>query len=1299
MQDSLGFVWIGSEYGISRFDGIDFDAFRPAADHPGGIPPDDIFAIAEERSGHLWLGLKQEGLIFFDAIHETVQLFQYSDTDPHTLSHNAVRCLLKTTPGIWIGTVNGLNLMERVAGKVQFTRFLLDLEILCLLQWNENTLLAGTNHGLFEINLTTLEMKKWKEFPRQDQKVAALSIMPDQRIALGIQGEGIFQLNMETQAWTAIKDCHRLHFQALSYGLGNRLWATGDWGIGHWNPENGRWQEIEGLSTERAYALFHDRYGNLFAGTDNFVYRIRLETKGIVHTPPEYVKRIALSRTYRMTAQNRIWVAAEKEVMVFDSVHSRENISYQEFELPEIKQIQGAFSLCEEPDKGLWLGTTQQGLVLYDGEKVRFFFDRSSADSVVSKYRVADILIDQTNRFWLGSWGGGLFQVVRDGKGDPESLIRYTHNPADSLSLPHNTVRCIIEDGKGRIWIGTGGGGLARFYPEKGTFKRYLQKNPHTGMEQVIEVIHIIEDPRDHSLWLGTDIGLVHIEVDSDEKITVFTQKDGLPGDNVATLTMDQHYRLWLGIYGGICSFDPLSRQVLRYPELPATEMCGHGAYTDPEGTVYFAAIEHNMGFHPDSFHIDINPPEIRLTRLSMLGEEVTVSQAKKDGSFLLKKALPYLSEMQFPYNQKIIQISFAGLGKGNLISVRYEYQLEGLAPSWIQLDPGQRTISLNGLAPGTYTLHLRASNAYGIWAKSTYDWPITILPPWYRTIWAYLVYLLLALAIVWTIYQTWRERVQMRNQLEREKFEKDQLAKVDQLKSRFFSNISHEFRTPLTLILGPVKQLLDQPERPEEERILLAMMHRNGNRLRDLINQILDINQLESHQMPLKTEAGNLLQHFRYLAAAFESLAYQKNLNYQYIIPEQTLHFFYDRDKLEKIVNNLLSNAFKFTPSGGSIRFTATEIPQHNQQHSQWVIQVTDTGSGIADDQLQRIFDRYYQVDDSATRRQEGSGIGLTLTKELVELMGGEIVVESKSGNGTIFTVRLPLEQAPPEAMEVPLAEELEMAPVTLSNSESVNPEAQEAEKPMILIVEDHPDMRQFIQSGLSDFYQITTASNGREGLSIASKTIPDLVISDVMMPEMDGFEFCHKLKQQETTSHIPVVMLTARVGVDSIVEGYDTGADAYLTKPFESRELKAVVDNLILQRQKLREAFGKVTKVEPGKMNITPVDVQFLQRVQEYLEVKYADSGLSAESFAEAMNMSRMQLHRKLKALLDQSAGDLIRSFRLGKAKYLLEQSGFTVAEIAFQVGFEDPGYFGRVFKTQMGETPASYAEKFQQ
>ena len=926
---------------------------------------------------------------------------------------------------------------------------------------------------------------------------------------------------------------------------------------------------------------------------------------------------------------------------------------------------------------------------MYDEKGVHFFFDSAQEDSVLSRFRIAEILIDNKGRFWLGSWGGGLFQVIRDKKGNPDSLIRYHHKINDALSLPHNSIRCIVEDKKGRIWIGTGGGGLVLFHPETGTFTRFLQKNPYTEANQIIEVIHIVVDTTDHSLWLGTDIGLVHFRPEQEEHLEVFTQKHGLPDDNVFALTLDQNGLLWLASQAGICSFDPVSHQVLTYPELQTDELCGHGAWTDSEGWVFFANNPHYMGFHPDSLFANIAPPVIQLTNLRLFGKEVGVFSSGTTTHFSLKQALPYMAEIHLPYDQNIIEIFFAGLGEGRLDHMKYAYQLEGLSEAWTILETGRRSVSFSGLSPGAYSLNIRSSNAYGIWADDLHSWPLIIFPPWWQSWWAWVLYIAVISIILWAIVINYLNRQQLRHNLEMEAFEKARILELSELKSRFFANISHEFRTPLTLILGPVKQLIEKPQDFSRQREKLNIIQRNAQRLLELVNQILDINQMESGEINLELEAGDLNKHLRVLLSSFHSLAEAKQISFSISLPHKIPHLLYDRDKIEKVVMNLLSNAFKFTPDKGKVSVVLS-FQSRSDKLAQINFSVLNTGEGISQEKLPHIFDRFYQADDTPTRKYEGSGIGLALTKELVNAMGGEIRAESDTGRETRFSVSLCLEisDLTPEPFTI-IKKSEKVASVSIETMQKEN-------LPVLLIVEDNPDMRTFLHESLNPEYKIFIAENGRQGLVVAQKHIPDLIISDVMMPEIDGLEFCRQIKSIEMTSHIPIILLTARADLDNRVEGYHVGADAYLTKPFNERELTSVAGNLVQQRKQLREKFSKAVRLEPKGMAITPADEIFLNKVLEYLESNYQNPKLSAELFAQDMNLSRMQLHRKLKALTDQSAGDLIRQFRMGKAKELLEKSQLPIGEIAYKCGFEDSDYFSRVFKKQIGQTPSAYAEK---
>jgi signal transduction histidine kinase/DNA-binding response OmpR family regulator len=564
-------------------------------------------------------------------------------------------------------------------------------------------------------------------------------------------------------------------------------------------------------------------------------------------------------------------------------------------------------------------------------------------------------------------------------------------------------------------------------------------------------------------------------------------------------------------------------------------------------------------------------------------------------------------------------------------------------------------------------------------------------------------------------------ERARLQHELELEHLQSEKLQEIDRVKSRFFANISHEFRTPLTLILGPLEKLLaENVQEPVKKQYRLML--RNGRRLLRLINQLLDLARLEAGSMSLKARPENLVQLLKGIVLSFSSLAERKQITLKFEASEHSISAYVDRDKLEKIVSNLLSNAFKFTPEGGAVtvavgRSSSTQLqspPASATAAANFVhITVKDTGIGIPPEKLPHIFDRFYQADDSYTREQEGSGIGLALTKELVELHHGEIQVTSEIGKGSTFTVRLPLrkEHLKPEEIEARGKEQgaIDQDAITPVIQPSIDPSIQAqatsdqrpatSDQPVLLIVEDNADVRDYICDYLEADYQIIEAIDGEDGLVKSIEKIPDLIISDVMMPKMDGYELCRKLKTDERTSHIPVILLTARAGGESKVEGLETGADDYIIKPFDAHELQVRVKNLIEQRRRLRERFRKEMILEPKEFAVTSMDEQFLQKAMAVVEQNLSDAEFSTDEFARRVAMSRSQLHRKLHALTGQSTHEFIRTYRLKRAAQLLQHHAGTVSEICYDVGFNSLSHFAKAFREQFGQSPSEYAEAHSQ
>ncbi len=682
------------------------------------------------------------------------------------------------------------------------------------------------------------------------------------------------------------------------------------------------------------------------------------------------------------------------------------------------------------------------------------------------------------------------------------------------------------------------------------------------------------------------------------------------------------------------------------------------------------------------------------------------------------------LQNLTFPFTYNSFRFEYAASAYDAPQYNQYQYWLEGFDDDWSALT-GETYKSYTRIPEGSYTFKVRGKNIYNDFSELA-SYTFNVSPPWYRHYLAYGLYSIALIAFIvgvvkWRSAQLERanraleqkvierttEVVDKNQQLEQlaEELETQatQLKELDKMKSNFFANISHEFRTPLTLLLSPLERALSTENGWKTDRNVTEMMFRNAKRLQTLINQLLDLSKLESGQMKLFLSEGDVVQFVKVIVASFESLAQSKNIIFHYRIPKTPYSCFYDSDKLEIILNNLLSNAFKFTPEGGNVDLVLDFDQKNKEEYLKFT--VSDTGKGIPETAVPKIFDRFYQADTSSSREFEGSGIGLSLTKELVILMNGNISVKSKEGKGSTFTLEIPAITDP--GQDLVFLKELNNNPIHHDHEIGVNEsfrnnKTSQAEKedhdtlPLILLVEDNIDLSGYLTGILDKNFKIITAFNGKQGFEMALENIPDLILSDMMMPEMDGFELCTKIRSEETTSHIPFVLLTARAAIEDRLEGFELGADEYLTKPFNVNELHVRINNLLEQRRNLRERFGKEIKIQPKDITVTSLDERFLQKVIAKMEEKISDSSFSVETFSMEIGMSRKNFHRKLVALIDQTPNEFIRIFRLKRAAQLFEQKSGNVSEIAYQVGFQNLSYFTKCFKEQFGVPPNEFLNK---
>jgi signal transduction histidine kinase/DNA-binding response OmpR family regulator len=692
--------------------------------------------------------------------------------------------------------------------------------------------------------------------------------------------------------------------------------------------------------------------------------------------------------------------------------------------------------------------------------------------------------------------------------------------------------------------------------------------------------------------------------------------------------------------------------------------------------------------FRPENLTINQIAPQIHITGIGVNNHELSPG----DSTGILPLSTDVTAKISLKWNQNLLSIRFAALDFTAPVQNQYRYRLVGVDRDWVEAGT-KNVANYSHLESGTYEFEVIGSNCDGVWSPVPARLTVVVYPPWWLSWWAYLAYAVLIAWAAWTYYQIKVRRIRLENLLVFEKREANRLAEIDELKNRFFSNVTHEFRTPLTLIIEPLRQVLPELRDPKvAEKVRLA--EKNSRQLLHLVNQLLELSKLESGKLELDLRKGDFYETTLAVFQSFLPLAEAKNIRMKFEYDRSLPVFAFDRNRVELIVNNLLSNALKFTNEGGVIRVSL----QAGQNDQMVQLKVTDTGIGIPVQSIHQVFDRFYQVDNSSTRKVEGTGIGLALTKELVEWMGGTITVEStgRAGEGSAFTVQLPMSEAeslPFNRVQPPVQPENKNISAPSEDGVSIRANHRNQDgQPLVLIVEDNPDLRKFIKQSLPSSYQIIEAGNGAAGIRQALEFVPDLIISDVMMPEKDGYQVCDELKNNEITSHIPIILLTAKTALDSKLTGLRTGADDYLTKPFNTEELVARIENLIETRRVLREKYSKGSRENREALTgFSRIDQDFLQKVTLLLDSQLDNENFTIEDFARQLLISRVQLHRKLKALTTQSATDFIRDYRLERAMELLKQKQGNVTQVAGMVGFGNEKYFSTVFKEKFGVSPS--------
>lgn len=1319
LQDSRGFIWLGTKDGLNRYDGYEFVIYQYDPFDTASLSANYVTSLAEGEDHKLFVGTASGTVDVFDPSGQTFRQIPLLLGDSSGINRASIHNMKMNNNGeLWIGTDGqGIFILDATSPYKVKHHILPEKNArdpasnigLCFEKETGDRMWVGTGQYLYlmDANGRILETHsirtKHPDAPSNEMDKAVIQIINDDADQLWLGNlSGLVHFHKKTGKYTLYP--HRYNIARYGWAwiadmiqdMNGDIWIPTRSGLLLFDPNEKQYTYIEhdpldpnSLSFNNLSAIIQDRTGVIWIGTGGMgadLYDLKSERFKLLQKQESPDSRINGFSVRSIVEENDsiTWISAGVLYR-----WNRNNGALQSFESsssrPDDFGNTEVFSMMRAKNGNLYIGATT-GLHIYDPDtkSTQFFKHEIYDPEGLPEDHVFSVLQAQNDSIYLLT-ENYFCQLLDEYKGRFKCIrLNELQDGMDSESIT------LIESPRNIFWWGTKGG-LIRYDVLNDDVQVYTNDPLDSNSISNNYITVITEDPQqaDSILWIGTAGGGLNKMNTRSGKFEHYTEADGLPNNVVYGILPDEQGWLWLSTNKGLIRFDPQSLNIHDYDihdGLQSNEFNTWAYHKGASGLLYFGGVKGLTYFYPEEVRNNPFYPPIVFTNLKIKGETAT-HLSHPD---ILSQPFSEAEEIELTYKDRLVQIEFAALDYSAPEKNQFAYKLEGFDEEWRQAGT-QRSATYTNIPPGDYTFLVKGSNNDGLWSEEPARLQLSVLPPWWKSNVAYVTYGLVFLGLMYFFRRYEIKRMHVRNQLKLQEVETNSLRELDQLKTEFFDNISHEFRTPLTLIMGQLESSI-----PDVDSDLIKQKLRsaqsNSHRLMSLINQLLDLSKLESGKMELKLEEQELIGFLKNLFHAFEQMAKEKDISLAFHSQMEELPMVFDPDKVEKMVINLLSNALKFTPEKGKVML---EVNQADPQYVQ--ISVRDTGPGIAAGEQDMIFDRFYQADGSSTREHEGSGIGLSLVKQLAHIHKGRIELESQKGKGSCFRLFLPVNLSitgPSNTIDRP-ALVVKSTESSEYNDEQVETRvAKDAE--MVLIVEDNKEVRAFISQELGSDYSLLEADNGKEGLALAQQHIPDLIITDVMMPEMDGFEFTEKVRLEESTSHIPLIMLTGKTALSDKLEGLEHGADAYMPKPFSIEELKVRIQQLILQRKKLRERFSKAAVIAPLEVSDQSIDQQFIEKISQLITEGHDDPLFGVSDLARAHHMSESQLNRKLKALIDQSPGELIRNYRLQKAAEMLKANTATISEISFQSGFNDQAYFSRAFKKAYGVSPSVYRKE---
>jgi ligand-binding sensor domain-containing protein/signal transduction histidine kinase/CheY-like chemotaxis protein/AraC-like DNA-binding protein len=1311
-QDKNQFLWFGTRGGLNRYDGYRFKVYTNN-ENPNSIS-DNVIACLTQYNGSVIAGT-ENGLNFYneqkdDFLHVTKK------TSLNTLSSDSIECLY-TDPqnNLWIGTLNGLNLMVDSKNhrfkKFHFTKPGTNASlnnILSIFKDEKQNLWVGTGGGL--IRLYTIKGKYYFEIfknnPKNSNSISSnyvRSIVCDQQknIWFGTDnGLNLFHYSNKSFARFQKNDQNKNSLinndiRKLMCDKAGKIWIGTQEGLSILDPLTKGFinykhdPDVKGsLSQNSTHSIFQDINGSMYIGTYyegvNVVYPYA--TNFTTYTNSKSRSSISSNIISAIAEDQRrnLWIGTEGGGLNY---FNRSNQSFIHYfaspNNPAALNTNLIKTLYLNKAGQLLVGTHRGGLFVFNPLSNTFkkIVNVKDENNNIGTAEIVAITEDNEDKLWIGS-KNGLSILAKVNNEYPNQTVK---SPVEK-KLKNTYIQVLFEDSSKTMWIGTMAG-LFNYMPKTGKVNSYFKKTDSNSLNS--DRINCIIQAKNGYICIGTYLGGLSIFNPKTNRFKTFTQKNGLANNNVLGIIEDDKNNLWLSTDKGISKMEIATGKVNNYTKsdgLAGNDFNLRSFLKDSHNQLFFGGYDGLTSFYADQIEVNENIAPITFTGLKLFNEPVLVNGADK----LLNQDIKTTKELRFRHNENNFSLEFALLNYIKPEKNNYSYKLVGYNKTWVNTTIPSATYA--NLMPGDYTFIVKGINNDGKEGGIPATIKIKILPPFWATWWAYFLYFLIFAGILFLIirYIFVRERLKRTEDVQR-------------MKLNFFTYIAHEIRTPLTLITGPLEHLLNNSyNKPDLHKQIVPIKH-NADRLIRLITELLDFRKAETHHLKLHVREENIITFINEIFISFSHVAQDKNIKYEFIHNEDQINLFFDKIQLEKVMYNLLSNAFKFITYGGEITIEVKSLNEEVQ------ISIIDNGKGIPYESQNKLFTDYFQVDEQDPN-QIGSGIGLVLSKIIIETHQGKINFVSKPAQDdkpgfTNFTVSLKKGRSHYMATHFEeIKDQHQLLNVeTITHPSFINDthEAMEtgfvkkersASKETILIVEDNTEILHFISQLISSNYKTVESVDGLDGWETAIKILPDLIICDVMMPKIDGLELCRRLKLDQRTSHIPIIILTARSSHIHQVSGLETGADSYITKPFSPELLLLNIRNLLMSRIVIRQRFLRYAHLEPADLTLNATDEAFMSKILGYIHEHIADENFGVNELALKIGMSRPVLYKKMRMLTDLSVNDFVKSIRLKKARQLFMQNRYTTYEVSYQVGFNDPKYFSREFKKQFGESPRS-------